>query len=227
MDEVEKYISEGHVVDAIQKINAIYHTEWLFLVGEERFKLTNQLKKSMILILNIIIKDSDNCISFEDSIFPAELLKSMDLEKDYAQFMFSILKKFGGNSLEWKSIGIHLENHQLFEKAGECFFFAIRLEKVKDSTQKQKLENLIELWGYRARNYKHRNRIIDQEAADMMIDHLKNQLDEEIMNEQIKNEIEKEISHVLPKKIDMAYQQLFKKRENRIKGHNQTLFHNN
>lgn len=130
-------------------------------------------------------------------------------------FLFTILKKFGGNSYDWEYAGNELENHFLFEESGECFYFSILLTKKENIPPIDKLERLIELWKRRAKNYEYRKRFIDQEAAEMMIQHLNSEL-EQLKKNQEKIAILETQYPELPKKVDKAYQQLLKKRENRI-----------
>lgn len=115
-----------------------------------------------------------------------------------------------------QDLGIELDSLGLYVEAGECYQKAIKL--VEDDMERltpNGICQLIGLWGLRAHNFRLRDRIIDGKAADRVRRILEEDL-KLLQSQEIYQPKEIFIQPPVPKKIDRAYKELHRRKEERM-----------
>lgn len=116
------------------------------------------------------------------------------------------------------SLGIKLESSNLYQEAGECYHKAIlQTEGSILGSHRDKIQTLLSLWDLRSKNFALRGRHIDADAAFMVKNILLHDLNQLLMTHSDHHPKEIFPENILPKKIDKAYRELDRRRNERQK----------
>lgn len=84
MDDIESVIiKKCDIIRAAELLKELYHTQYIFSDGIEKEVLLINIKKYIQKMLEVILKDTNNKISYEDCVYSSNIIKSMSFEKEY------------------------------------------------------------------------------------------------------------------------------------------------